>query len=153
MMHLHRISACEYITDLSGHGARLYGARWNEKGTSMVYFASSRPLAVLEVLVHLRPDQLERAYCTGVFEAPADSILTLDEYLLPKGWNKMYSAHELKAIGNDFIKQGKYLFMKVPSAIVEESYNFLMNPNHADARHVKLVQQVPFSFDQRLIKS
>ena len=152
-MQLHRIAACEYITDLSGIGARLYGARWNEKGIPVVYFASSRPLAVLEVLVHLRPDQLQRSYCAGVFEVSTDRIFTLDVTRLPKDWNKVYGSNELKAIGNDFISQGEHLFMKVPSAIVEDSYNFLMNPNHVDADKVKLVQQIPFSFDQRLIKS
>lgn len=151
-MQLHRIASCVYIDDLSGTGARLYGARWNEKGIALVYFASSRPLAVLEVLVHLRPDQLRRSYCAGVFEAPDDDIVTVAVSDLPKGWNKVYGSDELKAIGRDFISQGKHLFMKVPSAIVEDSYNFLMNPNHVDASKVTLIQQLPFSFDQRLIK-
>lgn len=151
-MLLHRISSWEYINDLSGTGSKLYGARWNEKGVAMVYFASSRPLSVLEVLVHLRPDQLQKVYCAAVFEAPDHSVDAVDPADLPAGWNKVYASHTLQRIGSDFIKKGEYLFLKVPSAIVPDAYNYLMNPHHPDASSVKLLSQINFSFDERLMK-
>ncbi|RYU91269.1 RES domain-containing protein [Mucilaginibacter terrigena] len=150
-MILYRISHCNYIKDLNGTGARLYGGRWNSEGKSMVYLASSRALAVLEVLVHLSPLLLPDNFCIAEVEVTGNSILTLDVKSLPANWQDASSPAALKTLGNQFIKETKYLMMKVPSSIIPEEYNYLLNPWHPDIKKVNIISTRPFSFDDRLL--
>ncbi|RZA03566.1 MAG: RES domain-containing protein [Sphingobacteriaceae bacterium] len=148
-MILYRIVKCAYA-DLSGTGARLYGGRWNSEGRSMVYLASSRSLAVLEALVHLSPTNLPADFCIMTIDAP-DDVLEVPIEQLPKNWNEYPEHNNLKQIGNDFLLKQKHLLLKVPSAIVKEEYNYLLNPLHKNAGKVKILKTQPFAFDQRLM--
>ncbi|QXV65060.1 RES family NAD+ phosphorylase [Mucilaginibacter sp. 21P] len=150
-MILYRISNCRYINDLTGTGARLYGGRWNSEGRSMVYLASSRALAMLEVLVHMQPLVTPSNFCIAEIKVPEHSMLTLEASTLPTNWQDASSPAELKQIGNQFIQETKYLMMKVPSAIVPQEYNYLINPWHPDIKKVSILNTHPYSFDDRLI--
>ncbi|MGY3053655.1 RES domain-containing protein [Pedobacter sp. UYEF25] len=148
-MLVYRISSPTYIEDLSGAGSKQYGGRWNEKGISMVYFASSRAMAVMEVLVHVRPEQIAKEFVLAVFELPDTDVLTIDMHNLAENWKDLAQADELKKIGSQFIKAKKYLSMRAPSAILEEEYNVLLNPAHPLAKKVTLIDRRPFQFDRR----
>ncbi|RWY50991.1 RES family NAD+ phosphorylase [Mucilaginibacter gilvus] len=150
-MILYRISACKYIESLDGTGARLYGGRWNSKGHAMVYLASSRALAMLEVLVHLQPLLIPQDFCIAEIEVPDKSIHEIDTATLPKNWIDVSPPVAIKQIGNKFIKDGKQLLLKVPSSIVEQEFNYLINPDHPEIKSVKVLRTKPFSFDERLI--
>jgi RES domain-containing protein len=149
-MLLYRLTKCVYANDLSGAGARLYGGRWNSEGRAMVYLASSRSLAVLEALVHLPPTNVPNEYCMVVIETP-DDFESINEVLLPKNWQDQPDLDILKQFGNDFLFARKHLLFKVPSAIVNEEYNYLLNPAHTTAQKIKLKSVTPFIFDNRLI--
>lgn len=149
-MLLYRISKCNYIEDLSGTGARLYGGRWNSIGKPMVYMASSRALALLEVLVHLPPALIPANFCQATFEVP-DDIEVLDITKLPSNWQEYPEPARLKTIGDAFLKAKKHLLLKVPSAIVSEEFNYLLNPAHPGISTVKLTEVKPFTLDERLI--
>ncbi|MVN89556.1 RES family NAD+ phosphorylase [Mucilaginibacter aquatilis] len=149
-MLLYRISKCTYIDDLSGTGARLYGGRWNNIGRAMVYTASSRSLAVLEVLVHLPPTLIPDNFCQITLDVPDDTEV-LDMDALPRNWQDYPEPSSLKSLGDAFLKTNKHLLLKVPSAIVKEEFNYLINPLHPKARHIKIVDQKNFTFDERLI--
>ncbi|HTD98969.1 MAG TPA: RES family NAD+ phosphorylase [Mucilaginibacter sp.] len=148
-MLLYRLTKCIYANDLTGTGARLYGGRWNSEGKPMVYLASSRSLAVLEALVHLPPRYVPDEYCMATMEAP-DDFAVIDEKLLPKNWQDFPDMDILKQMGNAFLMERKNLLLKVPSAIVAEEFNYLLNPFHPQAQKVKLKNVQPFSFDNRL---
>ena len=148
-MILYRIVKCVYA-DLSGTGARLYGGRWNSEGKSMVYLASSRSLAILEALAHLSPTNIPDDFCMMIIDAP-DDFAEVEAASLPENWNEFPEPMGLKRIGNGFLAEGKNLFLKVPSAIVNEEFNYLMNPLHVNASSVKIVSCKPFRFDNRLI--
>ena len=150
-MILYRIAKCVYVNDLSGTGARLYGGRWNSVGRPMVYLASSRALAVLEVLVHLSPTIFPGEFCLAEFEIPDDSILNVDIKQLPVNWQDPSPPSELKQIGDNFLKLQQHLLLKVPSVIVTNDFNYLLNPLHAEAGKIRLLKQEPFSFDERLV--
>ncbi|WP_461453256.1 RES family NAD+ phosphorylase [Mucilaginibacter sp.] len=150
-MILYRIAKCAYINDLSGAGARLYGGRWSSVGKPMVYLASTRSLAVLEVLVHLSPTMFPDSFCIAEIKVPDDSIKELAINNIPANWQDILPSIELKKIGDDFLKQQEGLLLKVPSAIVAEEFNYLLNPLHPAMSKVKLVKQLPFNFDQRLV--
>jgi len=149
-MILYRITNSRYADDLSGSGARLYGGRWNSEGRAMVYLASSRSLAILESLAHLSPTNIPGDYVMLTIEVP-DDFFSIDEKLLPGNWNEYPEPNILKQIGNSFLQKDEYLLLKVPSAIVPEEFNYLMNPMHLKAGKVKIISKVPFSFDERIV--
>lgn len=149
-MLLYRISLCKRAEDISGTGAKLFGGRWNSVGVPMLYLASSRALAALEVLAHLTSIQDPESFCITVFEVPENSIEEVERYLLPKDWNTYPSPSSLKKIGDTFAKSNKSLLLKVPSAIVEDECNYMLNVNHPLLDKVKIIGSKPFLFDKRL---
>lgn len=151
-MLVYRVSSPQYAGDITGTGAKLYGGRWNEKGTAVVYFASSRAMALMELLVHLRPQDLDRNYAIAVFEVPDNKIYKVSLELLPTDWKSDENKPALAKLCKRFIDEGKYLLMEVPSVLVEEESNYVLNPSHTDAARIKLISQRPFSFDHRLKK-
>ncbi len=149
-MILYRLVNCIYADDLSGNGSRLYGGRWNSEGRAMVYLASSRSLAILEALAHLTPTNMPDDFCMLTIETP-DDYSVLDVTTLPPDWQEYPEKQILKQTGNSFLKNVAYLLLKVPSALVNEEFNYLMNPLHPKAAAVKIVSKKPFSFDERLL--
>ncbi len=149
-MILYRLTRKKYVNDLSGAGAKVFGGRWNSVGLLMLYLASSRSLAVLEVLVHLQPTFIPDDYCMITIEAP-DDFEAVDEKHLPKNWQESPDEHNFKKIGDKFLRESKKLLLKVPSSIVKEEFNYLANPLHAKASKLKVIQIDPFSFDSRLL--
>jgi RES domain-containing protein len=148
-MELYRLGSCKYSSDVSGEGSRLYGGRWNTVGVSAVYFATSRALAVLEVLVHLPPALLPDNFCMSVFELDS-AVFEIQEKQLPNGWNTFPFLKQVQLIGNNFFKTGDYLMLKVPSAVVSGDYNYVVNPKHPEAVKIILKEKTVFTFDNRL---
>jgi RES domain-containing protein len=149
-MLLYRITRCVHARDLNGTGARLYGGRWNNIGRAMVYMASSRALAALEALVHLPTAIIPDDFCLVTIDVP-DDVFVADTQLFPPNWNAYPEPEILKRTGDFFLKEGKHLLMKVPSAIVKEEYNYLLNPSHPKAGKAKILKSEPFVFDERLL--
>jgi RES domain-containing protein len=149
-MILYRITNARYANDLSGNGSRLYGGRWNSEGKPMVYLASSRSLAILESLAHLVPTNVPEEMLMLTIDVP-DDFLAIPENILPDNWNEYPEQHILKQIGNSFLQRNEHLLLKVPSALVPEEFNYLMNPLHPKAGEVKITNKSPFKFDDRLV--
>ncbi|GAB3937556.1 RES family NAD+ phosphorylase [Mucilaginibacter myungsuensis] len=149
-MLVYRITRNLYANDLSGMGARLYGGRWNSVGQSMLYTASSRALAVLECLVHLSATLIPDGFCIVTIKVPED-IFEPDTDIFPPNWNAFPEPDILKRTGDFFLKENQNLLMKVPSAIVQEEFNYLINPFHPKTALIKVTDVVPFTFDTRLL--
>ncbi|WP_291909783.1 RES family NAD+ phosphorylase [Chitinophaga sp. CB10] len=153
-MDVYRISKCAYINDLSGTGARLYGGRWNSKGHSIVYTAGSRALAALEVLVHIPLKNIIQDFCIAAIHIPDNiGIKTLTPEELPANWQSLTPLPELQCIGDEWIETAKYPVLKIPSVIIADEYNFLINPEHPEAAEILVRKTQPFQFDQRLGRS
>ncbi|MDB4904305.1 MAG: hypothetical protein JWQ63_3586 [Mucilaginibacter sp.] len=150
-MILYRIVKCSYVDDLSGIGARLYGGRWNSEGKPAIYLASSRSLAVLEVLVHLQPLMIPDNYCLTEIEVSDNSITHISIDDLPSNWNDISPPIVLRQIGDEFLKKNEHLLMKIPSSIVPMEYNYLVNPQYPAMKKVKVLKKEPFNFDERLV--
>jgi RES domain-containing protein len=148
-MELFRLGNCKFFNNLSGDGARLYGGRWNSVGVSAVYFATTRALALLEVLVHLPPNLLPDNFCMSVFnvEAPLEEIKRDN---LPTDWNVFPFPKNIQMIGDEFLKDEKNFLLKVPSAIIDGEFNIIMNPKHFKAKEMLFKNTSPFSFDGKL---
>jgi len=150
MLQLYRITRCIHANDISGAGARLYGGRWNSIGKAMIYTASSRALATLEALVHLPTAIIPDNFCLVTIEAPED-VFEADIRMFPPNWNAFPEPEILRRTGDYFLKQCEHLLMKVPSAIVKEEYNYLVNPQHPKANKIRISHTGPFTFDERLL--
>ncbi len=149
-MVVYRIAACSYIDDLSGKGAALYGGRWNSKDVYMLYTAESPALAMLEAVVHIGRIQ-EKGYCMVSIELPDDKLLSLSISDLPADWHSHPAPDQLKKTGDRFIRENKALVIKVPSVLVPEEHNFLINPEHKDFKKVKILSNRQLSIDKRLL--
>lgn len=152
-MRVYRITKGKYAQDLSGEGARLYGGRWNRRGTSVLYTAGNSSLAILEKLVHIPPYIFPKDLKITVLEFPDTMTIgsvALDD--LPEDW--MYRSEHPKVldIGDQFVAQSEFLCLKVPSAINPIDENILVNPKHPDFSMVKIIDELPIEFDKRLLK-
>ncbi|MFT4061228.1 MAG: RES family NAD+ phosphorylase [Edaphocola sp.] len=150
-MVVFRIAKCQYISDLSGTGAAVYGGRWNSEGVHILYTAGSGALAMLESLVHFG-GRIVGDYCQMAIEIPETGILSVSEAELPANWREHPAPNELRIMGNKFIEGGKYLAMSVPSVLVPNELNYLLNPAHNDFKKVQVLLKNKIRFDERLIK-
>lgn len=153
-MIVYRIEREKYLeTTLQGLGASMSsGFRWNSLNTRLVYTAQSRALATLEVSVHLDlSEDLPNDRHYVVIEIP-DSLPILEVYLedLPPNWNSKPPITSSQVIGDDFVLFNQAAVLKVPSSIVDEEYNYLLNPNHPDFKTITIVKIHKMLFDSRI---
>jgi RES domain-containing protein len=134
----------------SGEGARLYGGRWNSPGFPMIYTAQSRALAALEMLVHLDSPLLLRSFL--LFEVAFDdaSVTEINQADLPANWRDDPVPPETQAIGNAWIASAQTLVLRVPSVVIPQESNFLLNPRHPEMTKAQFGTPAKFSFDPRL---
>ena len=153
-MLVYRIERVKYVgSTLSGIGASMTnGYRWNSFQTKLVYTAESRALATLEVAVHLDLSEdlpSDRLYVE--IEIPDDLlILEVKADDLPSGWDAKPPRLITQIIGDDFVEQGEAAVLKVPSSIVPQECNYLINPNHPEAKRITVGSASPMIFDARL---
>jgi RES domain-containing protein len=152
-MIVYRLAKKIYCTDLSGTGAELTGGRWNFKGTRVLYTADSRALCMAEIAVHTPIGIIPRDYFLIMIEFPDETTgITIDDKSLPDKWNSFPYSQKTQKIGDDLIKGMEYLYIKVPSAVVQGDFNILINPLHKEFSNVKIVKTEKFDFDERLFK-
>jgi RES domain-containing protein len=114
-------------TAFSGEGARLYGGRWNSQGVSVIYTSSTIALAVLEWRAHLTQWP---APPVMIIEIQFSQTLVLTPAKLPHNWKKFPAPKANAAVGDNWAKSRKSAILKLPSAIVPEEFNYLLNPLH-----------------------
>jgi len=132
---------------LSGSGARRYGGRWNEAGMAVIYTSAHLSLAVLEKLVHTEPDLLPDDLVAFKIEFPDDVEVPMD---WPPAWKE--NARVCRTIGAQWISSGRTLALTVPSVVVPQEHNLLINPAHPRMAEVRIIAQEPFQFDPRLFQ-
>lgn len=139
--------------DMTGKGAEITGGRWNQKGTPMVYAATSLALAALEVVVHLprAPLPLNR-YIIRI--AVPDEVWSarqaVDHTLAPAGWDAEPAGQASRRFGEDWVKRGDSCLHAVPSVVVPLEQNILINPAHRHARGMTADNLGKFTFDARI---
>ena len=150
-MIVYRISKCKFIDSLNSMGAATFGGRWNSKGIHVIYTAATPSLALMESVVHIFNIPVDD-YCMAFIEIPEDKIAEIKLADLPANWFINPARDTLKSIGDRFIKNNIFLALKLPSAIMTEDFNFLLNPNHADFKKVKIISTRTIPIDERLFK-
>ena len=133
----------------SGEGARLYGGRWNRKGTPMVYTAGSQSLAMLEMLVQDEP--LRARYVMLSAALPKNlKIARVTPAQLPADWRDPGARDQLQAIGTDWVNRGSSAALVVPSAVIPSETNYLLNPLHPSMARIVIGKPQEFITDLRL---
>jgi RES domain-containing protein len=147
-MLLYRIVLTKYAGKLIASGR---AARWNPNEVEMIYTASSRSLACLENVVHRNQVGLSQLFSILTIECPDQiSIQIIPLNTLPANWTDFDQMTITQSIGEKWIKEGQSAILQVPSSIVNEEVNYLLNPNHKDFGLIKLIKTQPFVFDDRI---
>jgi RES domain-containing protein len=137
-------------TRLDGSGARRTGGRWNSKGVAVVYTSGTLALAVIEKLVHLDPDVMPIGQVAIEIEMPDALVETFPRRRLPRYWRHIPAPASTQRLGDTWVAAGRSAVLAVPSVLVPRELNYLINPQHRDARRIKVVARRAFSFDPRL---
>lgn len=139
--------------DLSGAGPKKTGARWNEQGFPVVYASETRALACLETVVHLTAGGFPfNRYLVAVI-IPDDiwaDAQTESAASVPVGWDAEPAGRASIRFGTDWVRSGRTALLVVPSTIVAEEFNILINPRHADSPRITASKIRKWLYDPRL---
>jgi RES domain-containing protein len=138
--------------DLSGWGTERSGGRWHRKGRPVVYAATSIALACLETIFRLNADGLPLNGFLVQIEIPDDVWATLDSRseALPKGWSEVPEGRASMDLGDSWLKSRQSALLQVPSVIVPQECNVLINPAHPDTSYISAKKLRPWSYNQSL---
>jgi RES domain-containing protein len=137
-------------TAFDGEGARKYGGRWNSPGRRAVYASASKSLAALELLVHLDVAQPIPRLVAFAFDLEEDRIEHLATNRLPRFWRTLRGLSATQQLRDEWLASSRSLALAVPSAIVPEELNYLLNPEHHEFARLNLGPPMPFLLDARL---
>lgn len=147
MPTLHRLTKTSRAHEaFNGEGSRLYGGRWNSPGLRAVYTSGSRALALLETLVHLDTSAPLPSFSFVSLEIAPDDI----ETLAPDVAADLRRVQLTRPVGDRWLRSNRRLALAVPSVIVPQEFNYILNPAHP--RFITLRPSAPedFIFDNRL---
>jgi RES domain-containing protein len=150
-IHTWRMTHPRYAgSALSGLGAQQYGGRFNSPVNPLVYTSGSISLCMLEMLVQAnRSERLAPFICIG---------MQFDETLvewhpagkLPSGWDELPYTKTGQLAGDEWLASGRTVVMAVPSVVVPQEWNFLINPLHPDFKKIARTGPEFTPFDRRL---
>ena len=135
-------------TALSGEEARLYGGRWNPPGHPCVYAAATRALAVLEMLVHLTPASRGIEFRLLELDLPDD--LVAPRLIPDSGWNDQPAGPASQHSGLQWLKTARHVALPVPSVVIPEETNILLNPVAPGFERLRITAETSFRLDSRL---
>jgi RES domain-containing protein len=141
--------------DMTGTGAKITGGRWNDMGVAMVYCSESRALACLETVVHLNAGGLPFNRYLVEIAVPDDvwnAAETAEEPMLPVGWDAEPAGLESSSYGAAWVAGARSALLLVPSVIVPEERNGLVNPAHPDAGRIRARKIRKWIYDPRLVR-
>ena len=138
------------LTAFDGKAAQRFGGRWSSAGRRAVYTSATKSLAVLEVLVHLDVGRPLPRMVAFTFDVDDGLIDRLPLARLPRHWRAARGLLLTQQLGDDWLASGKGLALAVPSAVVPEESNYLLNPAHPAFARLKFGRAVPFLLDPRL---
>jgi len=147
----------DYTADeLTGTGAKITGGRWNRAGIAVTYAAGSIALACLETLVHLGAHALPFNRYLVRIEVPDEVFARRMKFedLAPDaarvGWDALPAGKVSLAFGSNWLLSGSSAILDIPSVVVPEERNCLINPGHPDVALIRSVKQRRFTYDARL---
>lgn len=151
-MLTYRISQTKYAHDRKGSGI---DGRWNSLGQYVIYTGGSLALSCLEKLAHSVGTSLQSGnFSVIIIEVPdklAITEITIRQLTkLNQHWAKVINYPLTQQLGDEWLHKMETAILKVPSAIIDLEYNYLLNPAHPDFEKIKIRSVSKFTFDPRL---
>jgi len=147
-MEVYRITVKKWSTSLKGSG---YPARWNSKGKYLTYTSNSRALASLENIVHRSGEGLNQVFKVMVIDIPDDlKVSEIKAADLKNEWFSYELYNYCQRLGDEWIDACETPILKVPSAIIKQEFNYLLNQAHPDFKKICISGVEEFDFDPRL---
>lgn len=147
-MRIFRLTKTSYIHDLSGEGARLYSGRWNRRGDALLYFSEHLSLCVLELLTRMDFEFLATDYSYLEAEVPSQLISTLKKpETISRQWRANPPISLTQDYGSNWIQKCKTLGLAVPSAVLPNESNILINPKHLKISELKVIKKGKLDLD------
>lgn len=140
-------------TAFDGEGAWRYGGRWNSPGVRIVYTSGTLSLAMLEIMVHLEDySVLCKDYSYIAIEIPMGLISAVDPKDLPARWDSAPPGMASQNVGDAWVLEQRSAVLSVPTVLVPEERNYLLNPQHPDFSKIVIGKPQRLCFDPRFIK-
>jgi RES domain-containing protein len=134
--------------DLSGVGGLTFSARWHVAGRPVVYLAESPAGALLEVCAHTSADDLPATFTLLKIAGPELYAEEIELAQLPGDWVTRFTVTQ--RMGAEWLETRRSALLRVPSALVPETANYLLNPMHSDAAQFQIERSYEYPFDLRL---
>ena len=151
-MNVYRISQTKYAHDRKGSGV---DGRWNSQGQYIIYTGGSLALSCLEKLVHTPGTSLYSGDFSVVTLYIPDTLPIFELSIakltrLNADWHKVINYPMTQLLGDTWLRKMETAVLKVPSAIIDMEFNYLLNPAHPDFEKIKISNVSKFTFDPRL---
>ncbi len=133
----------------SGDGAQRIGGRWNLVGRPAIYASQNLSCAMLELRVHLNGIPLPNTH--KYIEITSSSTVSTEELSLKvfQSWDISSGANS-KEYGTKWLEEKRSLILIVPSIVIPQEKNFIINPNHQEFEKLKASKPRSMAWDKRL---
>jgi len=136
-----------------GEGAFRYGGRWSSPGVRLSYTSEHQSLALLEYFVHLDKDDPPTDLVLAIAEIPEDlPRARVKVGQVPTNWRDPVAPPALARIGDEFVQRREHCLLLVPSVIVPNEYNWLINPGHPGYKRIVIKGLEPVNYDPRMFR-
>lgn len=149
-MVVFRVTREKYAKDLTGEGARKNGGRWNHILTPCLYTSESRALAILEFSVNTELSRIPPDLVMLTLKVPEDNFMQIRRDKLPPNWHVNPFPDATQNLGTLILNESDLSVLAVPSSVVHEEWNYILNPRNMPAGWPKLVQMAPLFYDTRI---
>lgn len=147
-MLVYRIAFKDYSESLFAPGIL---GRWNGEGRKVIYTAESIPLAFLENMIRRKGVGFNQDFKTMIIEIPDTLAITeVNAASLPAGWRNFTDYMHCQAIGNKWYDKGDTPVLKVPSAMLPDNFNYVINATHPDFKKIALLKTTDLVPDERI---
>jgi len=150
-MRVFRFGPKRFAPDLEGLGAEKFGGRWNHVGTACIYASATKSLAMLEYSAHLSLVNFKPELVFTTYEIPDHTLLRHDLKNLPIDWNSVPALKLTMDIGtNHFKSNPNSLGIIVPSIIIPDEFNYIINPLSTKFKSVRVLSVEDHTYDLRI---
>lgn len=152
MPTIYRIVHERYRDDpFSGKGGLHHRSRWASKGQLVSYAADHLATATLEKLAGIvRADLMtDMVYAKAEIESEQEGVLAADE--LPEDWDALPASDATRVIGDTWLDAGSHVLLRVPSVVLPDSYNYVVNAAHPGMSDLEVVEVAPLLLDNQVL--